>query len=106
MQNLENKTSVSEEEIRLLQEKDSLFEWRKSKTEGILLKSKARSASQGQKVSKYFCGLEKRHFVSKQMFKLFSKHGKCLDDTEEMLQEAETFYQQLYSEKNNNSMRR
>ena len=33
------------------------------------------------------------------MFKLFSKHGKCLDDTEEMLQEAETFYQQLYSEK-------
>ena len=33
------------------------------------------------------------------MFKLFSTHGKCLDNTEEMLPEMKTFYQQLYSEK-------
>ena len=63
------------------------------------LRSKARWASQGEKVSKYFCGLEKRHFVNKQMFKLFSKHDKCLEDTEEMLQETKTFYQRLNSEK-------
>ena len=65
----------------------------------MLLRSKARWAPQGEKVSKYFCGLEKRHFVSKQMFKLFSKHGKGLDNTEEMSPEMKTFYQQLYSDK-------
>ena len=37
--------------------------------EGVLLRSKARWVAEGEKITKYFCSLEKRNFISKQMKK-------------------------------------
>ena len=100
IESLEKKRNKSEEDLRdIMEKKEDLQRIRKSKMEGILLRSKARWAAQGEKVTKYYCNLEKRHFVSKQMYKLECKDGKCLEETEEMLEETKNFYQELYSEK-------
>ena len=59
--------SKTEEDLILLSQKKNILQnLREKKVEGIIPRSKARWASQG-KVNKYFCNLEKRHFISKQM---------------------------------------
>ena len=40
--------------------------------------------------------------MSKQIFKLFSKHDKCSDNTEEMLQERKHLTNSCIQKKNNN----
>ena len=49
--------------------------WKKT-MEGVLLRSKAGWVVEGEKISKYFCNLEKRHYVSKQMIKLIDAKGE------------------------------
>ena len=53
-----------------------LVSLRKKTMEGVLLPSKARWVAEGRKISKYFCNLEKRHYVSKQMIKLIDAKGE------------------------------
>jgi exonuclease III len=97
---LEQTLSRTEDEnIELQQKINTLTELRKTKMDGILLRSKARWAAKGEKISKYYCNLEKRHYVSKQMFKLVTKDGTCLDRTEEMLVETKQYFETLYSER-------
>ena len=91
-------TTVREQEI-LQVKKEELVNLRKVKMDGILLRSKAKWAAEGEKVSQYFCNLEKRHFVSKQMYKLISKQGKTLTDSNDMLKETQEFYQNLNARK-------
>lgn len=65
---LDGNLALNEEGSQLLKnKKDELNKLRKKKIEGIILRSKARWASQGEKINKYFCSVEKRHFISKQM---------------------------------------
>ena len=52
-----NKTE--DDMIILSQKKNDLQMLRERKIEGIILRAKARWASQGEKVTKYFCNLEK-----------------------------------------------
>ena len=91
------KTNKTQEdlELRILKE-NNLKEIRKGKINGIILRTKARWAAQGEKVTKYFCNLEKRHFISKQMFKLINKNGEEIRDTKKMINETKEFYEQLY----------
>ena len=97
---LENNLNKTEENmITLLQKKNALQTLRERKVEGIILRSKARWAAQGEKVTKYFCNLEKRHFVSKQMYKLIDKDGIEIKDTKEMVEETKKFYEKLYEKK-------
>ena len=56
----EQNQSVRRRDQIVAGKKDSLVKLRKSETEGILLRSKARWASQGEKVRKYFCGHKKK----------------------------------------------
>ena len=79
--------------------KERLVAFRKHKIEGILSRSKARWAAEGEKVTKYFCNLEKRHYISKHMYKLDTGDGRILEKTDEMLQETKMFYKNLYTEK-------
>ena len=92
---------LSKHNVKKLQEKkDELQEIRKTKMDGIALRSKARWASQGEKVNRYFCNMEKRHFVSKQMLKLVTNQGITLTSSDDMLEETRTFYEKLYSKQN------
>ena len=52
-----------------------------------------------KKITKYYCNMEKRHFVSKQMFKLVGTNGITITDTNEMVEETRRFYEQLYKKK-------
>ena len=62
---MELKQNKTEEDLQLIISKENcLRDLRKNKIEGIMLRSKARLAAQGEKVTKYFCNLEKRHFIS------------------------------------------
>ena len=76
-----NLNKTEEDMITLSQKKNALQIIRERRVEGIILRSKARWASQGEKVTKYFCNLEKRHFVSKQMYKLIDNNGEEITDT-------------------------
>lgn len=70
---------------------------------GILIRSKAMRAAEGEKILKYFCNVEKQHFVSKQLFKLISKEGGTLTKNfflnYEKPQERKQYYQTFYTEK-------
>ena len=97
---LENKIDKTEAETILLQEKKELLqELRKAKLDGILIRSKATYTCCGEKISKYYCNMENRHYVSKQMYKLISDKGERLNSTEEMLTETRKYYQHLYQKK-------
>ena len=94
---LETKQNKTEHDIELkVLKENNLKELRKSKVDGIILRSKARWAAHGEKVTKYFCNLERRHFVSKQMYKLINKNGEEIRETNEMIKETKEFYEQLY----------
>ena len=81
----------------LLQEE--LISIREYKMKGVLLRSRARWVAEGEKITKYFCGLEKRNYVSKQVNKRAASNGSELHEAEDIIQEVKTFYERLYQKK-------
>ncbi len=69
---------------------------REKRIEGVLIRSKARWIAHGEKVTSYFCSLEKRHYISKNMAKLIDKDDNILTDNNDILQEVKSFYEKLY----------
>ena len=100
---LENNISEFEKrEIRTELEikKQSLEQWINYKTQGSIIRSRARWYNEGERNSKYFFELEKRHFNSKTMRKLKIATNTTLNTEEEILNEAKRFYQALYTSDN------
>ena len=67
--------------------------------EGMLLRSKAKWVAEGEKITKYFCSLEKRNFISKQMKKekkKVDKNGSVLEEPNAIMNEVQCFYERLY----------
>ena len=63
----------------------------------VLLRSKARWVAEGEKITKYFCSLEKRNFIRKQMGKKKGdKTGSVLEEPNAIMNEVQCFYQRLY----------
>ena len=105
IKDLESKHNTSEVEKELLSsKKNDLIEFRKKRINGIMIRSKARWSADGEKITKYFCNLEKRHYVSKQMYKLEKDNGNVLYKTDEMLTETKNYYENLYKEKPNSTL--
>ena len=48
--------------------------------EGILLRSRANWIEHGEKPSKYFCSLEKRNFINKNVTKVIDNDGNIHTD--------------------------
>ena len=97
---LENIQNLSDEDKVLLNnKKENLVQMRKSKIDAILLRSKATYACQGEKITKYYCNMEKRHYLSKQMYKLINENEETLENTDDMLKETRTFYSNLYTKR-------
>ena len=68
IQSLETKIKLTEDEKGKLESyKQELIALREKKMEGVLLRSRARWVAEREKITKYFCALEKRNYVSKQM---------------------------------------
>jgi hypothetical protein len=97
---LEQKRIKTQQEIQDLHDKtEQLAQLREQKMQGILLRSKAKYAAQGERVTKYYCNMEKRHYTSKQMFRLVTKDGLTLTNTDDMLNETKEYYKQLYAKR-------
>ena len=94
---IERKEHKTEEDINILQEKnEELITLREKIMSGVLLRSKTRWISEGEKATKYFFSLEKRNYISKHISKLVNKKGETLDTYEEIRKEIRNFYEELY----------
>ena len=68
------------------------------RTRGAILRSKARWYNEGEKNTKYFLNMQKRHFNKKKTIKQLQSDKKGVINTDDqILQEAKSFYQNLYS---------
>ena len=73
------------------------------KLKGHVIRSRAKHIDQGEKPTKYFCGLEQHNYISKTISKIEKEDGSLVTDQKEILKETESFYKCLYSKKNNES---
>ena len=97
IRHIEMKEEKTELDLQLLRQKNQeLITMRETMMNGVLLRSKARWIGEGEKITKYFCSLEKRNFVSKQMTKLTNKEGEITDDAQEIRGIVKNFYEELY----------
>ena len=86
------------QEIRDLEiKREQLKDIREKRMRGVLLRSRARWIAEGEKISNYFCNLEKRHYVSKHMARIIDKGGNTLNKQEDILCEVQQFYKSLYA---------
>ena len=65
---------------------------------GAIIRSKCRWIEEGEKPTKYFCGLEKRNYVNKTIDRLMLNNNITIDHTV-ILNEQKLFYSNLYSSK-------
>ena len=85
------------EQIEIL--KTELCDIRNYKMKGHMIRSKAKYIDQGEKPTKYFCGLEKHNYVSKVISKIVKDDDTVLTDQSDILKETESFYKKLYENK-------
>ena len=71
--------------------------FRERRIEGIITRAKARWHLEGEKNSKYFCNLERRHYNEKTISKLIDNSGVEITDPKLVLEEQKKFYENLYS---------
>ena len=64
--------------------------------DGLIIRTKANWIENGEKPSKYFCSLEKRNFVNKNIVKVVNDKNESVTNQEEILNEIKLFYQVLY----------
>ena len=69
------------------------------KTAGAILRSKIKWYNEGERNTNYFHSLEKRHFNCKTIRNLKTENNIRISKDAEILQEAKTFYESLYSSK-------
>ena len=53
---------------------------------------------EGEKVSKYFCNLEKRHYTSKIIKKIEKQDGTIVTEQDDIVKETKYFYEHLYKQ--------
>ena len=77
--------------------KKQLYEIRKHKLEGVMLRSRCRYEDLGEKPTSYFLNLEKRSFTNKVITKIIDDN-KEYTSTEEILNSQTMYFKTLYSE--------
>ena len=86
---------------RLSSLQSELENLRKEKLHGSFIRSRANWVDSGEKVTKYFCNLEKQNIASKTIPFIETEDGNHLFDQREILKEAKHYYETLYNESNN-----
>ena len=96
----ENNPSEPHKEILLTElriKKQQLKEIIGYKTQGAIIRSKVKWYNEGERNTKYFHSLEKRHFNSKTIRNLVTDDGTRIFTDVEILQEAKNYYESLYT---------
>ena len=100
IENLENKDHLNEYEQDLLKSKrEELENIRDFRLRGVLLRSRARWVEDGEKVSSYFCSLEKRNYINKSIGKVTLPDDSTITNKKDIVNEFNKFYKNLYSKK-------
>ena len=81
--------------------KEELKNIRKHKLNGHLIRSRAQIIEDDEKPSQFFCNLETHNYTSKLIPKLRKPNGDIITDQYEILEETKTFYENLYSSRDN-----
>ena len=68
--------------------------------EGIIMRSKAKWHLEGEKNTRYFCNLEKKHYEEKCISKLVDEDGNEKTTMPDILKETASFYKRLYTSTN------
>ena len=93
--------NVKEETLQNLSlKKNRLTEIRKLKIEGVMIRSRSRYQDLGEKPTKYFLGLENRHYTNKLMSKITDLNGIEYTETKDILNCQKQFYNNLYDKVN------
>ena len=66
-------------------------------TKGLVIRSRVRWLEEGEKSSKYFCNLENRGWLRKNISRLIDNEGNLITDPVRILREIKSFYSNLYS---------
>ena len=77
--------------------KENLEEIRKEKLNGMMMRSKANWIENREKPSKYFCSLEKRNYVNKNVRIINDNLGTVYTDQKQILNTIADYYSNLYS---------
>ena len=92
--------NVTENSIENLEtKKHELESLRNEKMKGKLVRSRAQWVDEGEKPTKYFCGLESKNYTSKIIPKVEKDNGEIVTDQKEILKEVQYFYENLYKNK-------
>ena len=89
------KNYTRENEDGLKTKQKELQELGKEKMEGMPIRSRARWIGEGEKVSKYFCNLAKRHYTSK-IIKKIERKKTIVTEQDDIVKEKKYFYEHLY----------
>ena len=81
--------------------KSELEEIIKVRTQGAILRCKIKWYNEGEKNTKYFLNLEKRHFKLSTISQLKIADQEFVTSDKEILVECETFYKKLYTSQKN-----
>ncbi|GFR67432.1 LINE-1 reverse transcriptase homolog [Elysia marginata] len=81
---------------QIAEKKEELENLRAQIMKCVLIRSKARWINEGEKVSRYFCNLENRHYTSKRMNSLINEKGEEIKDNELITNEVKQYYEHLY----------
>ena len=101
---LDRNIAISEVQKSLLQTKldnlkNELEKIIEHRTKGAIFRSRARWYNEGEKNTKYFLNLEKRHFKQGTISRLKKHENEFATSDKEILHECEAFYKDLYSAK-------
>ena len=98
IQEIENRNAnLNDDEILLLeQKKEELTSLRNKKLQGMIIRSKMVWINEGEKPTSYFCNLEKRNFVSKQINFLEKDNGDLIFEGKDIVKETKDYYKDLY----------
>ena len=102
LEDLEKKLDVNNDE-QILEYSNLKRTWENfqyTKTEGTILRSKAKFVEQGERNSRYFLNLEKRNFNERHMKSLINSQGMTITKPGEILEEQASFYEGLYKAAN------
>ena len=90
--------NLSEGETQILNRtQDDLDMYRDEQVQSILFRSKLKWHNDGQKASKYLCGLEKSKSGAKDMKMLITDSGEEITNTKEILKKQRKYYEKLYT---------
>ena len=80
-----------------LEHKQELEKIKDDKSKGIMVRSRAKHIEDNEKCTKYFCQLEKRNYLKRNITSLVSNDGRSISKMTDILKEELGFYKSLYS---------